>query len=204
MEEVIRKLKEKYAVNIQESKHKQFAITVYPKNSIGEANQDVGYKLFNQENDWFLVNLQRDKEYPLAQFTTKETGFFALYLATIEKKDISNDPPLTELSQIEDNLENGEPILKKSINIKFFSLKEEKKGAIYIYEENGKFNVYYLNLLGEKIWITKGRALSTSLEVVYNYAKRLEEFEEIIAPWKSTLSIQLKDEELLKRTFIRK
>ncbi|MGN9866329.1 hypothetical protein [Bacillus swezeyi] len=207
---ILKQLYDKFFVN-EENQSDKTTITIYPKNSDGSINLDTGIKLKNSTdcNSWRLFEVQRDKEYELGTFNTKYLGLVALYIAVkgkFERIDV-NEKTKEELRSIEGDLKKGQTILQNNLSKRYFSLNkdnEEKEGSINVYEEGGKYYIYYLSLMGEKIWITKARPMKSALVVTYNYGIMLEEFDRLIKISLSNLSVSLEEEEHLKRIYIGK
>ncbi|KAA6450392.1 hypothetical protein DX928_15595 [Bacillus swezeyi] len=207
---ILKQLYDKFFVN-EENQSDKTTITIYPKNSDGSINLDTGIKLKNSTdcNSWRLFEAQRDKEYELGTFNTKYLGLVALYIAVkgkFERIDV-NEKTKEELRSIEGDLKKGQTILQNNLSKRYFSLNkdnEEKEGSINVYEEGGKYYIYYLSLMGEKIWITKARPMKSALVVTYNYGSMLEEFDRLIKISLSNLSVSLEEEEHLKRIYIGK
>ncbi|MFT0804183.1 hypothetical protein VSK91_22905 [Bacillus swezeyi] len=207
---ILKQLYDKFFVN-EENQSDKTTITIYPKNSDGSINLDTGIKLKNSTdcNSWRLFEVQRDKEYELGTFNTKYLGLVALYIAVkgkFERIDV-NEKTKEELRSIEGDLKKGQTILQNNLSKRYFSLNkdnEEKEGSINVYEEGGKYYIYYLSLMGEKIWITKARPMKSALVVTYNYGRMLEEFDRLIKISLSNLSVSLEEEEHLKRIYIGK
>jgi hypothetical protein len=207
LNQIIKQLEKEFAIN-KDDRNEKIIINVYPKNRDGSVNLDVGIKLENLKNSqmWSLNEVQRDKEYELGQFSKRELGFLALYIAIKGKfeKVKGNELVKNELREIEKDLIKGDTILQNNINNKYYSLDQEKEGAINLYKEDQKYNIYYLTYQGEKIIISRGRPLSSTLVVIYNYSMVLEKFDDLIKPWINELSISLNEEEKLKRIYFGK
>ncbi|MFN2744011.1 hypothetical protein ACINLE_00205 [Bacillus sp. z60-18] len=210
-DEMLKQLYERHHVN-KEEKNDKTTITIYPKNSDGSVNLDTGIKLKNETNSnlWRLFEVQRDQEYELGTFKNKNLGLVGLYIAVKGKFERANVSEKTrqELRSIEGDLKKGETILQHNLNSCYFSLNqddsEEKKGAINVYEEGGKYYLYYYSLIGEKIWISKARPMRSALVVTYNYGSLLEEFDKLIKVSLHSLSVSLEEIEQLKRIYIGK
>ncbi|TXC89516.1 hypothetical protein FS935_16680 [Metabacillus litoralis] len=183
-------------------------IDVYPKNIDGSANLDVGFKLVEQRfnQSWLLREVQREKEYELGKFSSREIGVLALYAAVKGRFDNLkvNKDVKKKLREKADTLIIGDEILKGTIDSKYFSLGLEKEGALNLEEESKKYNIYYLTFMKEKVIISKGRSLSSALVVLYNYGLLLEKFENQINPLLKQSSIHLAEREVLKKLYIGK
>ncbi|MCM3441608.1 hypothetical protein [Metabacillus halosaccharovorans] len=99
---------------------------VYPKNNEGSANLDVGIKLENTKGTqiWCLYEIPRNKNYKLDNFSTKEIGLLALYIAVKGKFEKVKGYNLvkSELRKVEKNLVDVKAILQKNIKEVNFSL----------------------------------------------------------------------------------
>ncbi|WP_226668933.1 hypothetical protein [Metabacillus litoralis] len=186
----------------------QSTIDVYPKSIDGSANLDVGFKLVEQRfnQSWMLREVQREKEYELGKFSSREIGVLALYTAVKGRFDHLkvNKDVKKKLREKADTLIIADEILKDTIDSKYFSLNQEKEGALNLEAESKKYNIYYLTFMKEKVIISKGRSLSSALIVLYNYGLLLERFESQINPLLKQSSIHLAEKEILKRVFIGK
>lgn len=185
-------------------------IDVYPKNNDGSANLDVGFKLVEQKTtqSWLLREVQREREYEIGKFSSQEIGVLALYTAVKGRFDNLkvnvNKDVKKKLKEKADTLIIGDAILKDTIDSKYFSLDQEKEGALILEEESKKYNIYYLSLMKEKVIISRGRPLSSALVVLYNYSLLLEKFENLINPVIKQSSALLAEREDLKRIYIGK
>ncbi|MCM3441605.1 hypothetical protein AB3Z07_08325 [Metabacillus halosaccharovorans] len=179
-------------------------IYVYPKNNDGSANLDVGVILESSDGKWYLYEIQRDKKFELNNFSKKEIGHLALYVAVKGKFEKVKGDYLVknELRKLEKDLVDGKTILQKSIKENYFSLLKENEGTINLIENNQSFDVFYLTHQKEKIMITEGRPISSALVVLYNFGIKLEEFDKLIKPHEE--NIELKELEKMKILYIGK
>ncbi len=179
-------------------------IYVYPKNNDGSANLDVGVILESSDGKWCLYEIQKDKKFELNNFSKKEIGHLALYVAVKGKFEKVKGDYLVknELRKLEKDLVDGKTILQKSIKENYFSLLKENEGTINLIENNQSFDVFYLTHQKEKIMITEGRPISSALVVLYNFGIKLEEFDKLIKPHEE--NIELKELEKMKILYIGK
>ncbi|MBM7647489.1 hypothetical protein JOC78_000410 [Bacillus ectoiniformans] len=201
LNEACKLLEEKF--NIKEDTQN---IYVYPKNSDGSTNLDAGMKLSSvHDQSWTLYEVQRDQEFELGQFDTKELGILALYVAVKGRfETLTVDQQVKEELREAGDVKSGLAILQHHVSKAYFSLGTEKKEAINVGEEGNKYSVYYVAADAQRIMISKSRPLPGALVVTYNYGRMLEEFDRLIKPWKAKQTISVYEEEQLKRIYMGK
>lgn len=203
-DKLLKQMQEKFSVH-KEERADETTITIYPKNSDGGVNLDTGIKLKNNINSnlWRLFEVQRDQEYELGSFNGEDLGIVALYVSVKGKFDRinSNEQTREEIRSIGNDLIKGQTILHNNLNDRYFSFNKEKEGAINVFEQDGKYYIYFLSL-GKKIWISKARPMKSALVVTYNFAILLEEFDNVKKTSLNDLDISSGEEELLRRIYI--
>ncbi|MGQ4666364.1 hypothetical protein ACUIJN_11005 [Metabacillus halosaccharovorans] len=179
-------------------------IYVYPKNSDGSANLDVGIILESSDGKWCLYEIERDKKFELNKFPKKEIAHFALYIAVKGKfEKVKGDAHVkSELRELEKDLVDGKAILQKRIKENYFSLLKVNEGTINLIENNQSFDVFYLTHQKEKIMIREGIPMSSALVLLYNFGIKLEGFDKLIKPHGE--NIELKELEKMKILYIGK
>ncbi|MEH7419488.1 hypothetical protein V7266_30110 [Neobacillus drentensis] len=190
----------------KESINGQTIIDVYPKNRDGSANLDSGARLKNNpsSSEWTVFHVQRDQECKLAQFSDEKAALFALYVllkGRFEERG-GNEEVKRELRKIENDFLKAREILESNVEPYYFSLNQQKAGAVNLEEVNSRYNVFYLTLQDDKVDITKGRSLGGALVAIYNYGRMLENFESLKDQTASKLSPM--EEETLKRVYLGK
>lgn len=190
-----------------ENKNEDESILVFQK-----TNNNVNYETFIKmykpvyEDKWIIIEGERDQEYIIGTFDNYNHGFFALYLASLSrfKTDYSIHKAREEIRNAGSDLLEIEKILKKYVDEKYFSLNEEKHGAINLEKSSNGFNLYYLGLSGEKIPIVKDRKAPGVFVVIYNFALKIIEFAQIYNQWAKQLNLDIEQKEQFLRIYLRK
>ncbi|GGJ74644.1 hypothetical protein [Virgibacillus salexigens] len=180
-------------------------IEVYQKIN-DEINMENYFKINYIENKWDLLHGQRDKLFELGNFEKFKVGIFALYLATLSNFEGSSIDNIvkTELRSLTDDLNSANNTMRKFISSNYYSFYGNAKGSINLETASGNYNAYYLSLEGQKIPIISNRKAPSIFVVMYTYAVKLKQFEEILPKWEEEIDITITDKEKLKRVFLGK
>ncbi|WP_102027706.1 hypothetical protein [Salirhabdus sp. Marseille-P4669] len=195
----------------EDIEEEQYKIRVYRKTK-NDISQDVYVELqYNEEqSNYQLLLMERDKEFSRGSFMTKSDGVFALalYAEAIlgsEKYDLQTQRQILKIDPQDTSLLSN--LISSKVGSQYFSIFQNKRKVINLARvtgENDLYNIFYLTPNLEKVNLVSNREAPSAFLVLYNFSEDLKNFTELCNKWKVDVQPDMNTEERVRRLFLGK
>ena len=182
-------------------------IQIYRKSESG-INPETYVEVIENEGNYHLYLVQRNKQFTKAVFEQKNEALFVSGIYAISKlgNQLRNEQVQNDILDLKpDDFSMLNNILVREVGAQYYSIMQEKVKVINL--EQGKdtnlFNIYYLaDATAEKKYLVTDRRAPNAFLVLYNFAIKLKNANYNIDKWNNIFMVNQEQIELAKQLYI--